>query len=346
MTTSIGCGNAVVFDGVTKVFDTGDSSFTALDDITFAVPEGGISGVVGTSGAGKSTLIRTVNGLETPTEGTVAVLGEEPAKLNSKQLRDLRRKVSMVFQNYNLLETKTVAENVATPLLLSKTPKAEANKRVAEALEMVGLTDRADHKPRQLSGGQRQRVGIARALVTNPSILLCDEPTSALDPLTTTQILELLRKINAELGVTILLITHQMDVVARLADEVAVLSGGRLVESGPVAEVFADPQDPLTKQFVETVVQRDIPDTVRETIRTGGFDRVVRLVHTGDAAQQVFTGLVGKFGVDAQLLASSGAELAETTVGTTMIGLRGGETNAAADWLASLDGVTVNEVEA
>ena len=346
MTTSTGRGNAVVFDGVTKVFDTGATSFTALDDITFAVPEGGISGVVGTSGAGKSTLIRTVNGLETPTSGTVEVLGQQPAALSPKQLRELRRKVSMVFQNYNLLETKTVAENVATPLLLSKTPRVEAKRRVAEVLEMVGLADRAGHKPRQLSGGQRQRVGIARALVTNPSILLCDEPTSALDPLTTTQILELLRKINAELGVTILLITHQMDVVARLASEVAVLSGGRLVESGPVAEVFADPQDPLTQQFVETVVQREIPDDVRQSIRSGGFDRVVQLVHTGAAAQQVFTGLVGKFGVDAHLLASSGTELSDTTVGTTLIGLRGGDANGATNWLASLDGVTVNEVEA
>ena len=346
MTIATGSGNAVIFDGVTKVFDTGDTSFTALEDISFAVPAGGISGVVGTSGAGKSTLIRTVNGLEVPTSGSVSVLGEEPAKLNAKQLRDLRRKVSMVFQNYNLLETKTVAENVATPLLLSKTPKAEIQRRVAEALEMVGLADRASHKPRQLSGGQRQRVGIARALVTNPSILLCDEPTSALDPLTTTQILELLRKINAELGVTILLITHQMDVVARLADEVAVLSEGHLVESGPVAEVFADPQHPLTQRFVETVIQREVPEHVRETIREGRFDRAVQLVHTGGAAQEVFTQLVGKFGVDARLLASSSTELAKTTVGTTIVGLHGGEADGAVAWLSSLEGVTANEVEA
>ena len=162
MTIATGSGNAVVFDGVTKVFDTGDTTFTALEDITFAVPAGGISGVVGTSGAGKSTLIRTVNGLETPTTGTVSVLGEEPAKLNAKQLRDLRRKVSMVFQNYNLLETKTVAENVATPLLLAKTPKAEMQRRVAEALEMVGLSERAGHKPRQLSAAARRHRACAR----------------------------------------------------------------------------------------------------------------------------------------------------------------------------------------
>lgn len=347
MTTSTGnAANAVVFDGVTKVFDTGEKTFTALDNITFAVPAGGISGVVGTSGAGKSTLIRTVNGLETPTSGTVTVLGQEPAKLGQRQLRDLRRNVSMVFQTYNLLETKTVAENVATPLLLSKTPKAEINRRVAEALEMVGLSDRAGHKPRQLSGGQRQRVGIARALVTNPSILLCDEPTSALDPLTTTQILELLRRINAELGVTILLITHQMDVVARLADSVAVLSDGQLVESGPVAQVFADPQHPLTQRFVETVVPREIPQPVHDAIRAGGYDRVVQLVHTGAAAQHVFTELVRRYGVEAELLTSSSTELAETTVGATVIGLRGANANAAAQWLGTLEGVHVNEVEA
>lgn len=342
-------GNAVVFDSVTKVFDTSDASFTALDNITFSVPAGGVYGVVGTSGAGKSTLIRTVNGLETPTSGTVTVLGEEPAKLGPRQLRDLRRQVSMVFQNYNLLETKTVAQNVATPLVLAKTPKAEIESRVAEALEMVGLSDRAQHKPGQLSGGQRQRVGIARALVTNPSIVLCDEPTSALDPLTTTQILELLRKINTELGVTILLITHQMDVIARLADDVAVLEDGKLVESGPVEQVFADPQAALTQRFVETVVPRAIPESVRTAIAAGGYDRVVQLVHTGDAAQGVFTELVTRFGTDALLLASSSTELAQTSVGTTVIGLRGGETRAATEWLAGLDGVTarlVNEGEA
>ena len=339
-------GNAVVFDGVTKVFDAKDASFTALDNITFAVPEGVISGVVGTSGAGKSTLIRTVNGLETPTSGTVTVLGKQPAALGSRQLRELRRDVSMVFQSYNLLETKTVAQNVATPLLLSKTPKSEIDRRVAEVLEMVGLSDRADHKPRQLSGGQRQRVGIARALVTNPSILLCDEPTSALDPLTTTQILELLRKINAELGVTILLITHQMDVVARLADSVAVLSDGQLVESGAVADVFAAPQHPLTQRFVETVIPREIPASVREAIRTGGYDRVVQLVHTGDAAQHVFTDLMRRFGVEAELLTSSSTELSETTVGATVLGLRGGDADAAQQWLGAQDNLTVQEVEA
>lgn len=342
MTTA---GNAVVFDGVTKVFDTGNASFTALDNVTFAVPNGGISGVVGTSGAGKSTLIRTVNGLETPTSGTVTVLGQEPAALGPRQLRELRRDVSMVFQSYNLLETKTVAQNVATPLLLSKTPKSEIDRRVAEVLEMVGLADRANHKPRQLSGGQRQRVGIARALVTNPSILLCDEPTSALDPLTTTQILELLRRINAELGVTILLITHQMDVVARLADSVAVLSGGQLVESGAVADVFAAPQHPLTQRFVETVIPREIPASVQETIRRSGYDRVVQLVHTGNAAQHVFAELLHRFGVEAELLTSSSTELADTTVGATVLGLRGGDAEAAQQWLSTRENLTVKEVE-
>ena len=340
-------GPAVAFDHVSKVFDTSGGTFAALDDITFAVPTGGIFGVVGTSGAGKSTLIRTVNGLESPTSGTVTVLGRQPSELSPKELRELRREVSMVFQNYNLLETKTVAQNVATPLLLSKTPKAEITRRVNEVLELVGLTDRADHKPRQLSGGQRQRVGIARALVTNPSILLCDEPTSALDPLTTTQILDLLRAINAELGVTILLITHQMDVVARLADSVAVLDSGKLVESGPVAEVFADPQAALTQRFVETVIPREIPESVRATIDASAFDQVVQLIHSGRAASGVFTELINRFGLDAQLLSSSDADLAGTTVGATVLGLRGGATQDVADavaWLEGLEGVTVNRI--
>lgn len=338
-------GPAVAFEHVSKVFDTSSGDFTALDDITFTVPTGGISGVVGTSGAGKSTLIRTVNGLETPTSGTVTVLGRQPAELGAKQLRELRREVSMVFQNYNLLETKTVAENVATPLLLSKTPKAEVKSRVAEVLEMVGLSDRAQHKPRQLSGGQRQRVGIARALVTNPSILLCDEPTSALDPLTTTQILELLRDINAKLGVTILLITHQMDVVARLADSVAVLEAGKLVESGPVAEVFADPQATLTQRFVETVIPRAVPDSVHAAIERGDYDAVVQLIHTGNAVADVFSQLASRFGTEAHLLSSAETELADTSVGATTLGLRAdGSTDEALAWLDGLDGVTVNRI--
>ena len=338
-------GPAVAFEHVSKVFDTSSGDFAALDDITFTVPTGGISGVVGTSGAGKSTLIRTVNGLETPTSGTVTVLGRQPAELGAKQLRELRREVSMVFQNYNLLETKTVAENVATPLLLSKTPKAEVKSRVAEVLEMVGLSDRAQHKPRQLSGGQRQRVGIARALVTNPSILLCDEPTSALDPLTTTQILELLRDINAKLGVTILLITHQMDVVARLADSVAVLEAGKLVESGPVAEGFADPQATLTQRFVETVIPRAVPDSVHAAIERGDYDAVVQLIHTGNAVADVFSQLASRFGTEAHLLSSAETELADTSVGATILGLRAdGSTDEALAWLDGLDGVTVNRI--
>lgn len=338
-------GPAVAFEHVSKVFDTSSGDFTALDDITFTVPTGGISGVVGTSGAGKSTLIRTVNGLETPTSGTVTVLGRQPAELGAKQLRELRREVSMVFQNYNLLETKTVAENVATPLLLSKTPKAEVKSRVAEVLEMVGLSDRAQHKPRQLSGGQRQRVGIARALVTNPSILLCDEPTSALDPLTTTQILELLRDINAKLGVTILLITHQMDVVARLADSVAVLEAGKLVESGPVAEVFADPHATLTQRFVETVIPREVPDSVHAAIERGDYDAVVQLIHTGNAVADVFSQLASRFGTEAHLLSSAETELADTSVGATILGLRAdGSTDEALAWLDGLDSVTVNRI--
>lgn len=258
--------DAVIFDHVSKVFETKDSSFTALDDITLTVPEGSVTGVVGTSGAGKSTLIRTVNGLETPSEGSVVTLGRDPSALGTADLRALRREVGMVFQSDNLLETKTVAENVATPLRLTNASKDHIRQRTADVLEMVGLSDRAHHKPRQLSGGQRQRVGIARALVTDPSLLLCDEPTSALDPMTTNQILDLLRSINEELGVSILIITHQMDVIARLADYVAVLSEGRLVESGPVKDVFAQPQHELTSSFVDTVIPPELEDTVREAL--------------------------------------------------------------------------------
>ena len=226
---------AISFHQVSRVF--GD--FTALDSVTFDVPTGSIFGVVGTSGAGKSTLIRTVNGLETPSSGSVTVLG---TPLDEADLRALRRTVSMVFQHYNLLSSKTVAENVAIPLVLSKTPKSEIDERVTEVLGLVGLAERAEHRPGQLSGGQQQRVAIARALITNPDLLLCDEPTSALDPITTAQILDLLVEINTKLGVTILIITHQMNVIAAIADHVAVLEHGHLIEHGPVEQVFAHPR--------------------------------------------------------------------------------------------------------
>ena len=331
--------SAVTFEHVTRRY--GD--LTALDDVTFDVPAGSVYGVVGTSGAGKSTLLRTVNGLETPSTGTVTVLDREPATLDQSGLRSLRREVAMIFQHYNLLGSRSVAENVAMPLLLAGTPKEDVDKRVSEALERVGLADRAHHRPRQLSGGQQQRVGIARALVTRPKVLLCDEPTSALDPITTSQILDLLVQINEELGITVLIITHQMDVIARIADHVAVLEHGRLVENSPVAGIFAHPQAALTRRFVETVVPQRLPETLAEEVREGRLGTVVRIVHTGGAGRTLLRDVEERFGVRADLLHASDAPLRHTTVGTLVLGLQApdAQVSQALQWLADQKELTV-----
>ena len=321
---------AISFHQVSRVF--GD--FTALDSVTFDVPTGSIFGVVGTSGAGKSTLIRTVNGLETPSSGSVTVLG---TPLDEADLRALRRTVSMVFQHYNLLSSKTVAENVAIPLVLSRTPKSEVDERVAEVLGLVGLAERAEHRPGQLSGGQQQRVAIARALITNPDLLLCDEPTSALDPITTTQILDLLVEINTKLGVTILIITHQMNVIAAIADHVAVLEHGHLIEHGPVEQVFAHPREALTRQFVGTVVPQRLPDTLVQEVSSGAWDTVLRVVHTDAAGRGVISHLEKEFGIQVELLHAVDASLRHTSVGIIILGLRGpsGVIDQALQWLHS-----------
>lgn len=315
---------AVSFRNVSKVFSAskGKQQFTALDDISFDVPEGAIFGVVGTSGAGKSTLVRTINGLETASSGTVEVLSTEPTQLRPAQLRDLRRQVSMVFQHYNLVRSKTVAENVAMPLLLSGTPRDEIAKRVANVLEVVGLGDRGNDRPAQLSGGQQQRVGIARALVTDPKLLLCDEPTSALDPLTTSQILDLIVKINEDLGVTVVIITHQMDVIAKIADSVAVLEHGQLIEHGPVDEIFAHPTQPLTRRFVQTVVPQRLPDAIDQLVTSGNAGTVVRVVHTQGAARTLMAELAQRFALDIELLYAADAPLRHVTVGTLVVGLQ------------------------
>ncbi len=337
---------AVSFRNVTKAFGDGPEAVRALDGITFDIPEGSIYGVVGTSGAGKSTLLRTVNGLETATGGTVSVLGEEPSGLKPAGLRALRRDVAMVFQHYNLIGSKSVADNVAMPLVLAGVPKSEITSRVSEVLELVGLGDRAGHRPAQLSGGQRQRVGIARALVTNPKILLCDEPTSALDPLTTSQILELLVRINEELGVTVLIITHQMNVIARIADTVAVLEDGRLIENGPVEEIFSHPRAPLTRRFVETVVPQRLPESIVEDIEQQPPRTLVRVVHTGGAARSLISELSATFDVSPSLLHAADAPLRRSTVGTLVLGIDGepAEVSRALDWVDGRDGLTVEVI--
>lgn len=252
----------IQFENVEKTFYSKKMQVHACKDINLTVDKGDIFGVVGYSGAGKSTLIRMVNALERPTSGRVTVNGVVINELKGENLRKARKDISMIFQQFNLLEAKTVFENVAMPLILNHTPKDEIKRRVNEILKFVELSDKTDTYPGKLSGGQKQRVGIARALTTNPSILLCDEPTSALDPKTTDSILNLLQKVNRELNITIMIITHQINIVQKICNKVAVMEDGYVVEMGNVKEVFARPVQPITKAFVDTVVDQTIPESI------------------------------------------------------------------------------------
>ncbi|MDR3258657.1 MAG: ATP-binding cassette domain-containing protein [Fusobacteriaceae bacterium] len=250
------------FENVGKIYDANNLKVHACTNISFSIEKGDIFGVIGYSGAGKSTLIRMVNALERPSSGNVIVNNEIINNLKNDDLIKARKNISMIFQNFNLLNSRTVYENVAMPLILNKTPKKDIKKKVNEILEFVELSEKVNVYPSNLSGGQKQRVGIARALATNPTILLCDEPTSALDPRTTESILGLLKKINQELDVTILIITHQMNIVQNLCNKMAVMEEGRIVEIGDVKKIFAKPREAITKTFVNSVIDNKIPDPV------------------------------------------------------------------------------------
>ena len=248
--------------GLNKVYGKGSDAVHALRDVSLHVPQGKIFGVIGASGAGKSTLIRCVNLLERPTEGQVIVDGQDLVALSERDLTQARRQIGMIFQHFNLLASRTVSANIAFPLELAGWSKDKIQSRVSELLALVGLEARAHAYPSELSGGQKQRVGIARALATRPQILLCDEATSALDPQTTASVLDLLADLNRELGLTIVLITHEMEVVRRICDRVVVLDGGRVVEEGEVSEVFLHPRHPTTRTFLDddaAVVERAQP---------------------------------------------------------------------------------------
>jgi len=276
----------IKLSSITKVFKQGARTITALSDVSLHVPAGQIYGVIGASGAGKSTLIRCVNLLERPTSGSVLVDGQELTALSEGQLTLARRQIGMIFQHFNLLNSRTVSGNVALPLELDNMPRAAIKARVSELLDLVGLSDKHDAWPANLSGGQKQRVAIARALASNPKVLLCDEATSALDPATTRAILELLKDINRRLGITILLITHEMDVVKRICDQVAVISNGQMIEKDSVSEVFSHPKTPLAQQFIQSTLHLDIPDDYQQRLSaqpTANSVPLLRLEFTGQS---------------------------------------------------------------
>lgn len=289
----------IKLEGINKVYETKKQKVVAVDHVDLHIEQGEIYGIVGYSGAGKSTLLRCINLLERPTSGKVIVDGIDLTKLSTNELRKARQSIGMIFQGFHLASSKTAAENIAFSLKVAGVPKEKRAARVKELLSLVGLADKADHYPAQLSGGQKQRVSIARALANNPKVLLSDEATSALDPSTTKSILQLLKRINRELGITIVFITHEMEVVKEIADRCAVMQDGRIVEAGKTYDIFANPQNELTKKFIETVLQFTIPESLLEKC-TG---TILRLQFQGEVANEaIVSDMLKKFPVSGNIL--------------------------------------------
>jgi D-methionine transport system ATP-binding protein len=313
----------VTFEGVTKRFGDDANAFVALDGVNMSVGRGEITGIIGRSGAGKSTLVRLVNGLEKASSGRVVVDGTEVGGLNEAGLRGLRREVGMIFQHFNLLSSRTAFDNIALPLEIAGLGRAEIRAKVAPLLDLVGLGDKAARYPSELSGGQKQRVGIARALATSPKLLLSDEATSALDPETTQSILALLKQINAELGLTVLLITHEMEVVKAIATYVAVIDRGHIAEQGRTFDVFTAPQHETTKILLSSTLGTSLPEWLRSGLKPepSAGDRVlVRLTFFGATAFQPLTArLVTEIGGDVNILAGSIEEIAGEPFGTLVV---------------------------
>lgn len=317
----------ISFENLSKRYEKQGQTFVALDNVTFKVNKGDVYGLIGFSGAGKSTLLRMVNALETPTDGKVFVKGVDLTSLKEGKLREVRKGIGMIFQEFNLLETKTVFDNIAIPLVLRHESKQNIKSRVEELLKFVGLEDKAKALPGELSGGQKQRVGIARALATEPEILLCDEATSALDPDTTESILNLLARVNKELNVTILFVTHTIRVVQKLCNRVAILEHGKLVENGSVIDIFSKPKSTIAKRFVETVIPSKIPESiVAELKKYVANYKVIRIFfHAEHATDDVIWQINAKLGVHTNVMFASVTELQGRVLSIITLQLTGNE---------------------
>ncbi|QBM18500.1 methionine import ATP-binding protein MetN [Marinobacter sp. JH2] len=327
----------IVFDEVRKSYQVGGRDIPALRPTSMTIETGEVFGIVGHSGAGKSTLIRLINKLEPVSGGRILIEGEDITGYSAAELRAFRRKVGMIFQHFNLLSSKTVADNIAFPMKLAGIySKTEIKERVEELLARVSLSDHANKYPSQLSGGQKQRVGIARALACRPTVLLCDEATSALDPQTTQSVLKLLADINKELGLTIVLITHEMDVVRRVCDRVAVMDAGRVVEMGPVSEVFLHPQHPTTRDFVLESESID-GDELQENLQKAD-GRILRLTFKGESTYKPLLGSVARqSGVDFSILSGRIDHIKDTPYGQLTLSLIGGDVEVALKALEAAD---------
>ena len=333
----------IQLEHISKSFVTASGTVHAVQDVNLQIGEGEIFGIIGFSGAGKSTLVRCINLLERPTEGRVIVDGEDLTAMDLKKLREVRKKIGMIFQHFNLMRSRTVFQNIAFPLKKSGLSKAEKEKKIESLLELVGLSDKKDAYPSQLSGGQKQRVAIARALANDPKVLLCDEATSALDPQTTQSILKLLKQVNETLGITIVLITHEMAVVKDICDRVAIMEQGRVVEEGDTVSVFIHPKEAMTKDFIDTASNLGkIHDLIAEghsltEIQPG--EQMVLLTYSGsNAGQPLISALAEKFSVSANIIYGNIDYLKGKPLGKLVVTLSGEKEamDQAIDYIRSL----------
>jgi D-methionine transport system ATP-binding protein len=317
----------ITLENVNKVYHTKSGNVTAVNNVNLQIDKGEIFGIIGYSGAGKSSLIRLLNGLEKPTSGSITVAESQIGSIGGAKLRKARLEISMIFQHFNLLWSRTVRENIAFPLEIAGIKKLERMRRVDELIKLVGLEGRENAYPSQLSGGQKQRVGIARALANNPKVLLCDEATSALDPQTTDSILDLLVDINKRLGLTIVLITHEMHVIRKICHRVAVMENGEVVEQGNVLEVFKHPKQPITKRFVKQVTEpNETDEVVTHLLERYPKGKVIQLSFVGEAAEQpLMTNLIRQFEVEVNILQGKISQTQSGSYGSLIVHLDGDE---------------------
>ena len=324
-----------------KSFETAEGTVEALKDITLTVEDGDIYGIIGMSGAGKSTLVRCINMLERPTSGQVVVDGRDMGALSAAQLREARREITMIFQGFNLLMQRSCLKDVCFPMELAGMKKPEAKKRAMELLELVGLPDKARAYPAQLSGGQQQRVAIARALATNPKVLLCDEATSALDPNTTHSILRLIREINKKLGITVIIITHQMSVVEEICNHVAILDGGVVAEEGAVGTVFSSPKSQAARRLV-------FPNDTDNEVSNPSHEKRIRVIFNGAkaAGTPLIATMASEKHILVNILSASTRSIEDRAYGSMLLGIPGGESQAAETigYLKSVPDIIVEEV--
>ena len=325
---------------VSKVFSDGTQEIVAVDDVSLHIDEGEIFGIIGYSGAGKSTLVRTLNGLEQPTSGSITVAGKELSRLSGKQLRQSRQKIGMIFQHFNILWSRTVVENIMFPLEIAGVPKKERLERAQELVRLVGLDGREGAYPSELSGGQKQRVGIARALANDPDVLLCDEATSALDPKTTDDVLELLLDINRRLYLTIVIITHEMEVIRKICERVAVMQGGRVVETGKTTDIFQNPKEKITREFIQQDEDEDIDQLLSDFREYFPEGRILRVTYPGNQSRAPIISRVSReFNVDINIIRGSIYTTQNSPVGTLYVQVFGDESDVdrAIDELQALN---------